>query len=167
MYRKLQDFLEAYETLSTGTQRVLDSIGDEHLGQRITDGHRSLGEIAWHITVTVPEMMQHTGLGIAAVDHEAAPPTSAKVIADAYRDASAELKRQVSASWDDASLELFDNLYGEEWQRGRTLEILIHHEIHHRAQAMVLMRQAGIAVPGLFGPAKEEWAQMGMNAPAY
>jgi uncharacterized damage-inducible protein DinB len=36
------------------------------------------------------------------------------------------------------------------------------HEIHHRAQMTVLMRQAGLKVPGLYGPAKEEWSQYNM-----
>ena len=27
---------------------------------------------------------------------------------------------------------------------------------------MVLMRQAGLGVPGIYGPSKEEWATMGM-----
>jgi uncharacterized damage-inducible protein DinB len=27
----------------------------------------------------------------------------------------------------------------------------------------VLMRQAGLPVPGLYGPSKEEWAAMGMS----
>ena len=29
----------------------------------------------------------------------------------------------------------------------------------------VLMRQAGLTVPGVYGPAKEEWAVAGMEAP--
>ena len=29
----------------------------------------------------------------------------------------------------------------------------------------VLMRQAGLTVPGVYGPAKEEWATAGMEAP--
>jgi uncharacterized damage-inducible protein DinB len=29
----------------------------------------------------------------------------------------------------------------------------------------VLMRQAGLAVPGVYGPAREEWAAYGMAAP--
>jgi hypothetical protein len=29
----------------------------------------------------------------------------------------------------------------------------------------VLMRQAGLKVPGVYGPAREEWAGMGMQAP--
>jgi hypothetical protein len=29
----------------------------------------------------------------------------------------------------------------------------------------VLLRQAGIKVPGFYGPAKEDWKQYGMTAP--
>ena len=35
-------------------------------------------------------------------------------------------------------------------------------EAHHRGQMTVLMRQAGLTVPGIYGPAQEEWAAMGM-----
>lgn len=34
------------------------------------------------------------------------------------------------------------------------------HEIHHRGQLTILMRQAGITVSGLYGPSKEEAAAM-------
>jgi len=56
-------------------------------------------------------------------------------------------------------------MYGEQWSRAKTLQVLIHHQIHHRAQMTVLMRQAGLRVPGLFGPAREDWAKMGMSPP--
>jgi len=36
------------------------------------------------------------------------------------------------------------------------------HQTHHRAQMTVLMRQAGLKVPGVYGPSREEWSQMGM-----
>jgi len=39
---------------------------------------------------------------------------------------------------------------------------LITHQAHHRGQMTVLMRQAGLKVPGVYGPAREEWAAMGM-----
>lgn len=29
----------------------------------------------------------------------------------------------------------------------------------------VLMRQAGLPVPGIYGPAKEEWTTFGLEAP--
>jgi uncharacterized damage-inducible protein DinB len=53
-------------------------------------------------------------------------------------------------------------IYGEKWPRGLTLSILIGHQTHHRGQMTVLMRQAGLPVPGVVGPSKEEWAAMGM-----
>ena len=32
---------------------------------------------------------------------------------------------------------------------------LINHQNHHRGQMTVLMRQAGLTVPGVYGPAKK------------
>lgn len=42
---------------------------------------------------------------------------------------------------------------------------MIQHQIHHRGQMTILMRQAGLTVPGLYGPSKEEWAVIGMDTP--
>jgi uncharacterized damage-inducible protein DinB len=53
-------------------------------------------------------------------------------------------------------------MYGSTWRRGDILASLVHHQIHHRGQMTVLMRQAGLVVPGVYGPAREEWAAMGM-----
>ena len=55
-------------------------------------------------------------------------------------------------------------MYGEKWPRGMSLSALMAHETHHRGQMTVLMRQAGLPVPGVYGPAKEEWAAMGAPA---
>ena len=56
-------------------------------------------------------------------------------------------------------------MYGMKWARGLTLQMLIVHQAHHRGQMTVLMRHAGLAVPGVYGPAREEWATHGMTAP--
>jgi uncharacterized damage-inducible protein DinB len=55
-------------------------------------------------------------------------------------------------------------MYGEKWTRAMALRALIQHEVHHRGQMTVLMRQAGLTVPGVYGPAREEWAAYGMPA---
>jgi uncharacterized damage-inducible protein DinB len=57
-------------------------------------------------------------------------------------------------------------MYGQTWARGETLQVLVVHQAHHRGQMTVLMRQAGLAVPGVYGPAREEWVGYGMSAPA-
>ncbi len=54
-------------------------------------------------------------------------------------------------------------MYGQEWKNSFSLWALVTHQIHHRGQMTVLMRQAGLKVPGLYGPAKEEWEAMGMK----
>ena len=76
------------------------------------------------------------------------------------------LAEQIRSRWDDASLAVTDDMYGETWPRGLTLSILIHHQAHHRGQMTVLMRQAGLKVPGVYGPAREEWAAYGAPPPA-
>ena len=57
-----------------------------------------------------------------------------------------------------------DEMYGEKWNRGTTLQILIKHQAHHRGQLTVLMRMAGLKVHGVYGPSKEEWIAYGMPA---
>jgi uncharacterized damage-inducible protein DinB len=57
-------------------------------------------------------------------------------------------------------------MYGETWKKGFTLYCMVSHQTHHRGQITVLMRQAGLKVHGVYGPAKEEWAEMGMPAMA-
>ncbi len=90
-------------------------------------------------------------------DEHTPQPSSAQAIADAYERASQALLEAVLGQWTDASLQEQVNLYGEPWPNGVTLHILVNHEVHHRAQMTVLMRQAGLKVPGVYGPAKEEW----------
>jgi uncharacterized damage-inducible protein DinB len=73
------------------------------------------------------------------------------------------LADQIGAKWKDATLMQEKNFYGMMWKLGMMLDILIRHEVHHRGQMTVLMRQAGLKVPGVYGPAKEEWANYGMK----
>jgi uncharacterized damage-inducible protein DinB len=90
---------------------------------------------------------------------------SAAAIAAAYETASRSLLEQLEA-WDDATLDVEDDMYGQRWTRGFTLHALLEHQIHHRGQMTVLMRQAGLKVPGIYGPAREDWSGMGMEPPS-
>ena len=91
MYRNLDDFLKDYETLVGGTGRVLDALTDDSLHAAVAEGHRTIARIAWHVVVTLPEMMNRTGLGLSSVDEHAPPPTTASEIAGAYKTTAAEL----------------------------------------------------------------------------
>ena len=71
--------------------------------------------------------------------------------------------REISETWNEETLKQEDDMYGEKWARGRTLGVLVTHQIHHRAQLTVVMRLASLKVPGVYGPAKEEWEGYGME----
>jgi len=166
MFPTIQSFLEVWVHESASTQKILNALTDASLSQSVSNDHRTLGRMAWHIAQTLPEMMHNTGLTVAGVDAHAPVPSSAKTIADGYAAASASLVKELQANWTDATLGEMHSMYGQQWPRRLTLQVLVMHQNHHRGQMTVLMRQAGLAVPGVYGPAKEEWGAIGMPSPA-
>jgi uncharacterized damage-inducible protein DinB len=165
MFRRVEDFERAWAQEREGTLKVLRVLSDASLGQAVTRHDRTLGRIAWHLATTLGEMLERTGLRVSGPAHESKLPEAAAAIVDAYERASRAVGEEVAARWKDADLELEDEMYGEKWARGLTLQALIVHQAHHRGQMTVLMRQAGLAVPGVYGPAREEWTAFGMPAP--
>lgn len=166
MLRKIEDFQKDWAYEAAATLKILNAMTDESLGQKVTPAGRSLGSIAWHLTLTLGEMPAHCGLKIEAPAQDGACPKTVAEIADAYEKAAKSVADEIVNNWTDETLLEEDNLYGETWQRGVTLMALIAHQAHHRGQMTVLMRQAGLAVPGVYGPSIEEWQAFGMAAPA-
>jgi uncharacterized damage-inducible protein DinB len=165
MFTSCADFLALWQSERDVTQRLFDTLTDHSLAQAVTAGHRTIGRLAWHIAQTIPEMMGHTGLQLEGPGEHEPVPTRARAIADGYRTAAASLETELSTQWTDATLSEVDDMYGERWSRGRTLDALLLHQVHHRGQLTVLMRQAGLAVANVYGPAREDWAHMGMEPP--
>lgn len=166
MFRKISDFLKAWDNESASTLKVLRELNDSSLDQHVTPDGRVLGFLAWHITTTLSEMPGHAGLGVQGPRHEDPVPASAAAIVATYQSAAKNLAEAVRSSWKDSQLTEEIPMYGERWTRGATLGALIAHQCHHRGQMTVLMRQAGLKVPGVYGPSKEEWAAFGMQAQA-
>lgn len=170
MFRKIDDFRTAWTQAHPGVMKFLEAIPEAAAGQAVAEGHRDLRRLAWHLVETLIEMPARTGLKVphaeAFLAHHALPmPATLAETRAAYAAASEGLLKALEA-WNDASLEQTDDMYGMQWPRGLTLHILVTHQAHHLGQMSVLMRQAGLRVPGLFGPSKEEWAEFGMEAPA-
>lgn len=163
MYTTISQFLKDWKYESDSTIKLLNNLTDESLKQKVTPDGRSLGFLAWHTTQTIPEMMGKTGLKIDGPKETEKAPSSAKEITEGYEKASRSFVEQIQKDWTDDSLKIEDDMYGEKWSRGMTLYFLILHQTHHRGQMTVLMRQAGVKVPGIYGPSKEEWAAYGME----
>jgi uncharacterized damage-inducible protein DinB len=166
MFHTIADFETTWAYESEQMLLVLSMLTDATLGQAVRPGERTLGRLGWHLATTIPEMMSRTGLEIAEPNPHAPVPPSAAAIRVGYAAASAALLGEIHARWTDGSLKVEDEMYGEKWTRGMSLGTLVLHQVHHRGQMTVLMRQAGLRVPGIYGPAKEDWAKMNMSPPA-
>ena len=165
MFTTVSGFLESWQFESDATSKLLAALTDASLAQAVTPTGRTLGRLAWHITITIPEMIGRTGLRLTGPAHDDPVPSSAHAIATAYQEAASSLAKVVQESWTDATLALEDDMYGDKWPRGVTLGALVSHQTHHRGQMTVLMRQAGLVVAGIYGPAREEWSAMGISPP--
>lgn len=162
MFRKIEDFIGSWSYEIEATLKVFRELTDGSLAQGVTEEDRTLGRIAWHIVQTLPEMGGRTGLQVQGPGEGDPIPASAKEITNHFQKAAESLKREVETKWQDSDLEIEDDMYGEMWKRGQTLGALVGHQTHHRGQMTVLMRQAGLKVPGVYGPSKEEWTAYGM-----
>ncbi len=165
MIRTVSDFVYHWSQEVEATQKVFKHLTDRSLAQAVSPQDRTLGRLAWHITTTISEMMTRTGLVIAGPGPDDPVPGSARAIFTAYNQAALSLLNEVQTRWSDDTLQVEDDMYGERWKRSATLTSLIFHQIHHRGEMIVLMRQAGLNVPGVYGPARQEWAAFGMKPP--
>jgi uncharacterized damage-inducible protein DinB len=164
MYRSIADFQTDWGYEAEKTLNVFRALTEESLAQKVTEDGRSLGFIAWHITVTLGEMLGQAGIKIDSPQGGAVPNLTG--IIEAYENGAKLVSEEVAKAWKDEELDDEIQMYGMNWKKGITLHALIAHQIHHRGQMTVLMRQAGLRVPGVYGPAREEWVEYGMAAEA-
>ena len=164
MYRKIEDFETDWAYESEITLKMLANINDESLMQKVSKEGRTLGFLAWHIVVSLG-MAAEAGLPFEIPgDYGSQPPEGAAAIKKAYEKNSAEMMASLKKNWTDENLLEEVPMYGMTWTRGYALLAMVKHQAHHRGQMTVLMRQACLPVPGAYGPSKEEWAAMGMEA---
>ncbi|MES2766336.1 MAG: DinB family protein [Bacteroidota bacterium] len=163
MYRKIDDFYQDWHHEGESTAKVLKNLTDGSLRHTVMEGSRSIGFIAWHLAISSGVFAQNTGLKVELLQQDS-PPSSAQEIVDAYQRATQSFEDEVLKKWTDDSLVETINMFGQEMTKGKLLSFMILHQAHHRGQLTVLMRQAGLRVPGVYGPAKEEWEAMGIPA---
>ena len=163
LVKSIADFSASWKYESESTAKVLGNLTNKSLNQKVTEDGRSLGFIAWHITTSIGEMMSKAGLSFEGFDEHAPLPAEAEKIKSEYEKLSTAMSSQVEKNWNDGMLNDDLNMYGQTWKRGDVLASLLAHQTHHRGQMTVLMRQAGLEVPGVYGPSKEEWTAYGME----
>ena len=156
MYRKVDDFLQDWKGSSAGTLQVLEAMTDEKLDQAIAEGHNTLGWLGWHLATVPAFFAGPLGLTLENIGDANQSPNTANEIAKGYETMSNELAEVVAKEFSDESLTEEVDLFGTPTARGAILRTLIDHQTHHRGQMTVLLRQAGLNVPGVMGPTKED-----------
>jgi len=164
MYFTVEDFIVEWNKEAVLTQGILDGLTDEALGQPVYPEGRTLGRIAWHFVSNIPEYLTEFGLPIAeAGDANEVP--SARELAETFRTAAANAVDALREQWTDDTLRQTQNAFGRVESNAMILMGLIKHIAHHRGQVTVLMRQAGLPIPAVYGPSKEGWARLGVTPP--
>lgn len=166
MFVTVESFEQDFVKETASTRKLLDALTDASLGQQVGPGYRTIGQLAWHLVVGYDNLAQ-LDLQFDYIDASVPPPSSAAYIAEAYGRTTRAALEAVKRQWRDEELQVVKEIWGMQWKKGYTLFNFIKHEVHHRGQLTVLMRQAGVPVTGVYGPSKEEWAYAGMEAPAY
>lgn len=163
MYTSVNSFISDWKYESGATLKLLNILTDNSLNQKVWAEGRALGFLAWHITLSIGEMMTKIGLNPDCPSEDAKMPVKAIDIKNTYEKASASLITEIESKLKDEMLNDEITAYGQKFTKYQMLKMLNVHQIHHRGQMTVLMRQAGLKVPGIYGPSKEEWAAIGMK----
>jgi uncharacterized damage-inducible protein DinB len=164
MFQTIEGFLKMWEHESKLTQKVLDQLTDESLKQEVIAENWKLGSLAWHLTTAIKGLGPIANLSIEESVTDSPIPTSAQFIAESYRKISDAFAQAIKTQWTDHTLNTEMDFFGQNISKGLFLMFLIQHQTHHRGQMTVLMRQAGLTVPGVYGPSKEEWENIKMEA---
>jgi uncharacterized damage-inducible protein DinB len=156
MFRNVQDFLETWKAESESTLRVFGALTDASLSQSVQPGSYTLGSLATHITGVIVRMPANVGL-LPMPDSKPVLASVGEIVA-AYQHNAAQVAEAVSKKWSDAQLGDEVPIFGRTLRKGAVLALLISHQAHHRAQMTVLMRQAGLKVPGIYGASEADRA---------
>ena len=156
MYRTVNDFLADCSVATKGTLQALEALTDDKLGQAITEGHNTLGWLGWHLAGSPIFFGGQLGLNVVPVGDMRTVPAHASEIVDGYRKITENITNEVKQNLTDENIvENVDSAFGS-IPRGALLRSMIDHQTHHRGQMTVLLRQAGLPVPGVMGPTKEQ-----------
>ncbi len=109
-------------------------------------------------------MVHRTGLKFDTVAEDSQIPKTVNEIYEEFNRTSDKMVIAIEQEWKDLTLQKEIEMYGEMWKISNVLSVVVKHQTHHQGQLTVIMRLAGLKVPGVYGPAKEEWANMGMEA---
>ncbi|AOM81865.1 DinB family protein [Salisediminibacterium beveridgei] len=155
MYRRINDFRLDWLASVNKAEQVIDTITDETMDQAMEAGHNTLGSLAWHLTQSAFGIGRMLEVPVKPPAAEEQPKTAEELLAH-YHNTAESLELGILQHVKDDMLEDRVHFAGEEMAKGQLLRMIIDHQTHHIGQMTVLLRQAGLKVPGIMGPTKED-----------
>lgn len=159
MYRTLNDFVQEWERNCGGTLAIFESITDAKKHAAIVEGHSSLESLGWHLTTSPAYFMGQVGLSLEIELNPKNTPATISEIVSIYKSVIDNVVKVAKENLSDEKLLTEVNSHGRLTPIGALLRVMVDHQTHHRAQMQVLLRQAGLPVPGVMGPTKEDLAR--------
>ena len=162
MILAIQQFIDIWESETASTLACFTNLTNESLDKELLNGYRTIERTANHIVDCAASIPYAAGLPLS---YEKQHNNTVQGLIEAYTKATDKVKEAILV-WTDDELQEEIPMYGETWKKGFALWITVAHQAHHRGQLTILMRMAGVKVPGVYGPAKEEWEATPFLPPA-
>ncbi len=162
MQLQVKAFLKQYESIRKRTMRLIKVIQPEHLDYAYQAGKFTIADQLRHIGAIERFLYAETIAGRKNKYNGCG-----KDLADGYENIIAFLNQTHSES-----LQIFEGLNdndlqekcltptGYPIQKGKWLELLAEHEIHHRAQLYLYLNLLDVKTPPIYGLTSEEVAEL-------
>lgn len=145
------------------TERILDSISDDHLDWRPHAKSMTMGELASHVV----ELHNWVAKAISKdvfdfhVDYAPLKISSINELKVILNEGHAANKKVIEDMAEDAwftdwTLQAGDHVIARMPRAGAMRFIVTNHLIHHRGQLSVYLRLLDIPVPGIYGPSADD-----------
>ena len=157
---EVETFRAAWNAEAQDTLRLLEALPADQYDFRPDPKGRSIGEMAWHLSEI--DACLSFGIALRRFRFEDEPPNlkrprEIKQLAPGYRRVHEEAVGRLEGLTDDQLDETVTYFDGRRVTIRRVLwSELLRHLVHHRAQLVLLCRQAGGTPPGFYGPNREE-----------
>ena len=157
---EVETFRAAWNAEVNDTLRLLEALPADQYDFRPDPKGRSIGEMAWHLS-EIDACLSY-GIALRRFRFEDEPPDlkrprEIKQLAPGYRRIHEQAVARLESLTDDQLDEIVTYFDGRPVTIRRVLwNELLRHLVHHRAQLVLLCRQAGGTPPGFYGPNREE-----------